>query len=116
MKTLIKLALVALVANATWHLLVVYSAHYKFKDAVLYAAEFRGNKTDEQLKQEVLGIAAQAELPIDEEHLTVRRLDETHTSVDTGYTRTVELLPGVTYPWPFTVHVDAYAKVLSDAK
>ena len=116
MKTLIKLALVAIVANATWHLFVVFSADYKFRDAVLYAAQFRGNKTDQQLKQEVLWIAAQAELPIDEEHLTVRRQDETHTTVDTGYTRTVELLPGFTYQWPFTVHVDAYIKVLSDAK
>src|SRR4029077_5143823 len=102
MKTLIKLALVAVVANATWHIFVVYSAHYKFKDAILYAAEFRGNKNDEQLKQEVLGIAAQAELPIDGDHLPVRRVDETHTTVDTGYTRIVELVPGFTYPWPLT--------------
>jgi hypothetical protein len=109
MKTLIKLALVAAVANATWHVFVVYSALYKFKDAVEYAAQARGNKTNEELKQEVLSIAAQAELPIDEDNLTVR-LDATHTTVDTGYTRTIELFPGVTYPWHFTVHVDAYTK------
>jgi hypothetical protein len=109
-RTALKLALVAIVANATWHLFAVYSAHYKFKDAVQYAAQVRGKKTDEQLKQEVLGIAAQAELPIEEERLTVRRLDDTHTTVDTGYTRIVELFPGFTYPWPFTVHVDAYTK------
>jgi|SRR5262245_11889817 len=116
MKTLIKLALVAIVANATWHLFVVYSAHYKFKDAVEYAAQSRGKKTDEQLKQEVLAIATQAELPIDEDAVKVHRLDETHTTVDTGYTRTVELFPGFPYPWPFTVHVDAYTKVLPDTK
>jgi hypothetical protein len=109
-RTAFKLALVAIVANATWHLFVVYSAHYKFKDAVQYAAQFRGKKTDEQLRQEVLGLATQAELPIDEDRLTVRRQDETHTTVDTGYTRTVELFPGFSYPWPFTVHVDAYTK------
>jgi len=116
MKTLIKLALVAIVANATWHLFVVYSAHYKFKDAVQYAAQSRGKKTDEQLRQEVLGIATQAELPVDEETVKVQRLDQTHTTVDASYTRTVELVPGFTYPWPFTVHVDAYTKVLPDSK
>jgi len=111
MKTLIKLALVAIVANATWHLFVVYSAHYKFKDAVQYAAQTRGKKTDEDLRQEVIYIATQAELPIDEEHLVVRRVDGTLTTVDTTYTRTVELFPGFTYQWPFLVHVDAYTKV-----
>ncbi|HJZ70310.1 MAG TPA: hypothetical protein VKE51_01145 [Vicinamibacterales bacterium] len=116
MKTLIKLALVAIVANATWHLFVIYSANYKFKDAVQYAAESRGKKSDEQLRQEVLGIATQSDLPIEEETVKVRRLDATHTTVDAGYTRIVELFPGFAYPWPFTVHVDAYTKVLPDAK
>src|SRR5262245_56213315 len=105
MKTLLKLAIVAAIANATWHVFLVYSADYKFRDAVQYAAENRGKKTNDELKQEVLGIAAQAELPIDEGQLTIR-LEDTHTTVETHYTRTVELLPGFTYPWPFTVHVD----------
>jgi len=109
MKTLIKLALVAALANATWHVFVVYSAFYKFKDAVQVAAQFRGKKTNEELKQEVIGIAAQAELPIDEDTIKIT-FDDTHTTVDTGYTRTVEFLPGFTYQWPFTVHVDAYTK------
>ena len=65
--------------------------------------------TDEQLRQQVIYLASQAELPIDEEHLTVKR-EDTRTTVDTEYTRTVELFPGFVYPWSFTVHVDAYAK------
>src|SRR5215470_1798586 len=110
MKTLIKLAIVAIIANGTWHLFVVYSAHYKFKDAIQYAAESRGLKSDEQVRQEVLAIAAQADLPIDENQLTVTHA-ETRTTVDTGYTRQVELFPGFPYAWPFTVHVQAYPKV-----
>ena len=109
MKLLVKLALVAVVANATWHLFLVYSENYKFKDAVQYAADSRGKKTDEELRQEVLSIAAQADLPIDEEHLTVRHV-EAHTIVDGSYTRVVELFPGFKYSWPFTAHVDAYPK------
>jgi hypothetical protein len=109
MKLLVKLALVAVVANATWHLFTVYSENYKFKDAVQYAAESRGDKTDDQVRQEVLAIAAQAEVPIDEEHLTVRH-EDTHTIVDGTYTRTVELFPGLTTQWPLAAHVDAYVK------
>jgi hypothetical protein len=109
MKLLLKLALVAVVANATWHLFTVYSENYKFRDAVQYAAESRGNKTDEQLREAVLAIAARTDLPLDEEHLTVRH-EETHTIVDGSYTRTVEVFPGLKYEWPFTAHVDAYAK------
>jgi hypothetical protein len=107
MKTLVKLALLAIVANATWHVFTVYSAHWKFLDGIQYAAQFRGDKSDEQIRQQVLEIAAQAELPIDEGQLTVTHA-ETRTTIDTAYTRTIELFPGFTYPWPFTVHVDAY--------
>jgi len=106
-RTAIQLALLAAVANATWHVFTVYSANYKFLDAVEYAAQYRGDKTDEQLKQQVLEMAAQAELPIDPDQLSVTHA-ETHTVVETSYTRVVELFPGVKYPWPMTVHVDAY--------
>jgi len=108
-RTAIKLALLAAVANATWHVFTAYSTNYKFLDAVEYAAESRGDKTDEQLRQQVIDMAAQAELPIDAGQLTVTH-QETHTVVETSYTRVVELFPGIIYPWPFKVHVDAYVK------
>ena len=107
MKTLLKLALLAIVANATWHVFTVYSAHWKFLDSIQYAAQFRGDKTDEQIRQQVLELASQADLPVDEGELTVTRV-ETRTTVDAGYTRVIELFPGFTYPWPFKVHVEAY--------
>ena len=107
MKTLVKLALLAIVANATWHVFTVYSAHWKFLDGIQYAAQFRGDKTDEQIRQQVLEIAAQAELPVEEGQLTVTHA-ETRTTIDTAYTRVIELFPGFTYPWPFIVHVVAY--------
>jgi hypothetical protein len=113
MKTLLKLALVAVVANAAWHLFTVYSAHYKFKDAVEYAAQYRGDKTDEQLAQQILDIASQADLPIDEEHLTVRHV-ETKTTIDASYSRGVELFPGFVYAWPLTAHVEAFAMQRSE--
>jgi len=108
-RTAIKLALVAVVANATWHVFTAYSVNYKFSDAVEYAAESRGDKSDDQLRQQVIDMAAQAELPIDPDQVGVTHA-ETHTVVETSYTRVVELFPGVNYPWQFKVHVDAYVK------
>jgi len=108
MKTLVKLALLAIVANATWHVFTVYSAHWKFLDSIQYEAQVRGDKTDEQVRQQILEMASRAELPIDEERLTVTHV-ETKTTVDAAYTRVVEIFPGFTYPFPFTVHVDGYS-------
>jgi hypothetical protein len=109
MKLLLKLVIVAALANATWHLFTVYSADYKFRDAVEYAAESRGGKTDDQLKEQVLALAVEADLPIDADHLSVSHF-ESRTTVETAYTRPVEFFPGFAYPWTMNVHVDAYVK------
>ena len=96
-KTVIKLALVALVANATWHLFGAYSPHFKFKDAV----------QDADLRQRILDSAAQFEIPLAAADLSVTHQDK-HTSVELSYTRMVDLAPGFTYPWPFSLSVDTF--------
>ena len=57
MKLLIKLAVVALVANASWRLGTEYLTHYRFADSVQEAAIDSG-QTDAQLRQHVLELAA----------------------------------------------------------
>ena len=49
-KTIVKLAFVALLANAAWQVFNVYWAHFKFNDAVQQTTQFRGDKTDAQLR------------------------------------------------------------------
>ena len=115
MKTLVKLALLAIVANATWHVFTVYSAHWKFLDSIQYAAQFRGDKSDEQVRQEIIELASQADLPIDEGQLTVTRV-ETRTTVNTAYTRVIELFPGFTSPGPFKGPVEAYTTAPAPAR
>jgi hypothetical protein len=34
MKLIVKLVIVALIANAVWHVVSAYTAHYRFKDAI----------------------------------------------------------------------------------
>ena len=106
-KTVIKLAFVALLANATWHVFVPYLAHFKFKDAVTSTAQFGGEKTEAQLRDKVLDLAGEFDVPVTEENLSVR-MEAHRTVVETSYTRPVELVPGYKYKWPFSMRVDLF--------
>ena len=105
MRTLIKLALVALLINASWQLFSVYWSHFKFVDAVQATTQFRGDKSEEQIRNRILELAGEFDLPISDENLTIQG-DRTHTVVDSAYTRSVKLLPGYAYPWKFIVHTN----------
>jgi hypothetical protein len=106
-KTLIKLAFAALLVNATWQLFTVYWAHFKFRDAVEATTQFRGEKTDSQVRERILELAGQFDVPVSDDNLSIQE-DGKHTIVDTEYKRTVDLVPGFSYPWPFTLHVDTF--------
>jgi hypothetical protein len=93
-KTFVRLAIVALLANATWQLFNVYWAHYKFKDAVEQTTQFRGNKTDAELRERILALAAQFDVPVSDDNLTVQLVDN-HT-----------LVARFVYPWRFIIHTD----------
>src|SRR4051812_34352946 len=97
-RTFFKLAFVALIANATWHMFGAFAPHYKFKDAVQYAALYRGDASDEALREKVLSLAAQFEVPVTDEDIKVKTGDERHTMMDISYVRKVELAPGFAYP------------------
>jgi hypothetical protein len=105
MRLIIKLVIAALVANAAWHVGTTYAAYYKFNDAVKEATLFGAAKSDDQMKQRVLELASQFDVPLAEDNVKVRR-DSGHTFVDGSYTRIVELFPGVKRPWAFEVHID----------
>jgi hypothetical protein len=107
-KTIVKLAIVALVANATWQAVNAYWPHYKFEDAVRSTVQYRGDRSDAQLRARILELATNYDIPLDAENLDVRR-DETHTIVDASYVRSVALAPGYTYRWPFTLHVATFS-------
>ncbi len=106
-KTLIKLAFVALLANATWQIFNAYWPYYKFKDAVHATAQYSGDKSDDQVRVRIVELAAQFDVPVTEENFTLRREDK-HTIVDSTYTQPIEVFPGFTYPWVFTIHVDTF--------
>ena len=108
-KLLIKLAIVALIANAAWHVMAAYTAFYKFKAAVQQTTQFGNDKSVEQLKVRVLALAADYDLPIGEDDIAIKR-EQLHTTVDGSYTKTIDLAPGFTRPWTFEIHTDTFSE------
>ena len=92
-KLLLKLIVVALVANAAWHVMTAYTSYYKFKDSVQQTTQFGNDKSVEQLKTRILALAADYDLPIGEDDLSVRR-EGLHTIVDASYSKAIDVAPG----------------------
>jgi hypothetical protein len=108
-KLLLKLIVVALVANAAWHVMTAYTSYYKFKDSVQQTTQFGNDKSIEQLKTRILALAADYDLPIGEDDLTVRR-EGLHTVVDASYSKTIDVAPGFSQRWAFEVHTDTFSE------
>jgi hypothetical protein len=105
MKIILKLAIVAVIANATWHAFVPYSAYFKFKDAVESASQYGYDKPDDDLRAKIIELATQHDVPLTREGFTLKR-DEKHTIIDGSYTQQIELFPGFQYPYTFSWHID----------
>jgi len=110
LKVLVKLAVAGLIANATWRTGSAYLSFYRFKDAVAQTAQYGKGRTDDQLRQRILELASNYDVPLAEDDLTVRRKDD-HTLVDGSYTKLVDVVPGYRYPWPFTFSIDTFTIV-----
>lgn len=106
-KTLLKLAVAALVANAAFRVGMAYVSFYRFTDAVQQATQFGGTKSDDQLESRVLELAAEYDQPMSADSFTISHAD-VHTTIDGTFSRPIDVLPGYTYRWPFSWHVDAF--------
>jgi len=106
MKLLIKLAVVALIANAAWRLGLEYVTHYRFSDSVQEAAIDR-NQSDGQLRKHVLELAAKYDVPLTDEALTIRT-ENSRRFIDGSYVKPIRILPGYDRNWSFTLAVESY--------
>jgi len=107
MKFILKLLIVALIANATWRVGSAYLNYYKFKDAVRETTQHRGTKSDEQIHDKVFELVNEYDIPVTDQTLTITTRDN-HTIVEGAYTRTLEIVPTFKYDWPFKVYVDTF--------
>jgi hypothetical protein len=105
MKLLIKLAITAFLANAAFRLGTEYLTHYKFRDSVREAAMFRAG-SDDELRQRVMETADSYSIPLKEDGFTIRR-DSGQAFIRGTYTKPIEFVPGLPYPWRFTWEIEA---------
>lgn len=108
-KSILKLAVVAVIANAVWHVFVPYSAHFKFTDAVEATTQFGDEKSDEELRARIVELASQYDVPVTSDSFTLKR-QNTHTIVDGSYTQQIELFPGYLYPYTFRWRTDTFTQ------
>ena len=110
LRLVLKLAIAALIANAIWRAGSAYVAFYRFKDAVAEAAQYSRAKSEAELRQRVLDLASDYDVPVAEDAVTIR-LENNHTLIDASYTQPVDLLPGFRYRWPFTFSIDTFTNI-----
>jgi len=113
MKLLIKLAIVALLANAVFRVGTEYITYIKFRDAIRDAAMFKA-KTDDELRKRIMELAGDYEIPLDEDAVTIRR-EERHVFVEGSYKKQVEIAPRFEFDWPFTWSIDAMTSTIVPA-
>ena len=104
LKLLVKLAIVAFLANAIYRVGSEYLNYIKFRDAIRDAAMFKA-KTDDQLRQRIMDLSNEYDIPLSEDAVTIRR-EERHVLIDGRYEKPIEIAPRVPYRWPFSWSID----------
>jgi hypothetical protein len=102
-KRLVKLAIVALLANAVYRVGVEYVTYIKFRDAIRDAAMFKAKSADD-LRARIVALADDYELPQDDD-LQIS-LDERVWHIDGSYRKPIEVVPKFEYAWPFPYSLD----------
>lgn len=105
-KTIVKLAIVVLLANAIWQAGSAYVSYYRFKDAVTDVAINSKNKTDDELRAKVMDLAMEYDQPIAADGVAIRR-EDTHIYIEGSYTKAVAIFPGYEYQWAFSLSADS---------
>jgi hypothetical protein len=103
-KLFLKLAVVALLANAAYHIGSEYLTYIKFRDAIRDAAMFKA-KNDAELMARIVDLAAQYEIPLDEDNVSIER-EERKIFVEGWYDKPIEVVPSYEYPWHFGLSLE----------
>ena len=113
-KLLVKLAIVALLANGAYHIGSEYLTYVRFRDAIRDAAMFKA-KNDAELMARIMDLAAQYEVPLDEDNVSISR-EERRVSIEGWYDKPIEVVPNYEYPWHFGLDLEVIAPPTSIVK
>ncbi len=103
-KRLIELLLVAALGYALIHTVPVYWNNYKFEDALQEMATFAAEKTEDELRDRVVKLASENDIPLEADDIVVHQSDDA-TEILAPYTKKVEVLPRFVYTANFDVKV-----------
>jgi hypothetical protein len=109
-KLIVKLAIVALLANAGYRIGSEYLTYIKFRDDIRDAAMFKA-KNDEELSKRILELAAEYDIPLSEDGFSIRR-EERRVHVDGHYQKPIEVVPQYVYRWPFSWSIEAMTSTI----
>ncbi|MGE5812934.1 MAG: hypothetical protein ACM36C_00450 [Acidobacteriota bacterium] len=98
LKRLVQLLIAVILIYAGWHAGVAYFHYYQFTDAIGELALFAGTSTEDQLKERVVQLAQQYDVPVDASLITVHTSADA-TQISAPYTEKVNLLPNYVYEW-----------------
>lgn len=107
MKRLITLLIVAALVWAGYHTIPVYLRFFQFDEAVKEVARFAGTRTEEEVRQRILELADEYEVPLDPEDLVVQRVRGA-TEISAPYVERVEVLPRYYYDWEFDIRTPSW--------
>jgi hypothetical protein len=108
LKLIVKLAVVALLANAAYHIGSEYLTYVKFEDAIRDTAIFKA-KDDAELTARIMSLAEQYEVPLDQDNLVVERQGRS-VSISGWYDKPIEVFPNYRYPWHFGLSLDVVSQ------
>jgi len=114
MKSILKIALGLLVVTMAVQGGRAAMKHYTFVDAIHEAMVFGSGGNEAELADRVMELAADYEIPLDPERLTVTRAPF-NIQVDAPYTDTVNLIPGV-YSRTWDYHAGVSVRLLEDTR
>ena len=106
MARLLKLLVALAILYATYQGTLVFWRNYQFKDAINAIAMSGTRNSNVQIQTRVQSAAAQLNIPLAPEQISVSRTGDRLT-VEATYLEQIEFLPGYRYPYVFTARGQA---------
>jgi hypothetical protein len=113
MKTILKLLLAALIANAAVRGGMAAYRYHQFKDAAQQAVLFGNSESEEALQQIIIDRGQALSLPVDADSVTVQRAAG-RTWADASYRQPIEFFPNQEYPVEWTFTVEGYSMMIAN--
>ena len=107
MKTVIKLLLAAVIANAAYRSGSVALKYYRFQDQTQQMVLFGQSEPVSGLTRQILEEAVKRSVPLEEQGLSVTR-EGGRTVADVSYSESVEVFPRIVYPITFSFSAEAF--------